>query len=166
MNRWCSGVEDSVIAIHKGVPTFSLYQGPNNYHKASSTLVLSTAKWYHLAGTYDGSKVRLWVNGKLDTEATSSGSVSSCSCSTQMGNIYRDSKNNPPIDGYIAEVRISKAVKYTALFKPSPILKVESDTLGLWHLNEGKGTVANDSATNGLTGVIKGATWQKAPSRP
>jgi hypothetical protein len=35
----------------------------------------------------------------------------------------------------------------------------DSDTVGLWHFNEGNGTVAYDETTNNNDGAINGATW-------
>jgi hypothetical protein len=35
------------------------------YQDNSRLIPLDTAKWYHLAGTYDGDKIRLYINGEL-----------------------------------------------------------------------------------------------------
>jgi hypothetical protein len=71
----------------------------------------------------------------------------------------------PPIDGFIAEVRLSSTNRYTANFTPEPRLGVDEGTLGLWHLDEGDGSVAADSSPNQLDGAITGATWTLAPLR-
>jgi hypothetical protein len=34
----------------------------------TTTYTIKTGKWYHIAGTYDGSMVKLYVNGKLEDQ--------------------------------------------------------------------------------------------------
>ncbi|MCX6776196.1 MAG: M6 family metalloprotease domain-containing protein [Candidatus Micrarchaeota archaeon] len=41
----------------------------------------------------------------------------------------------------------------------TPTISTESGLVGLWNLNEGTGTTANDSSGNGNTGTIIGASW-------
>ena len=42
---------------------------PRGTAKATSVTGLEVNKWYHLAATYDGSKVKIYINGNLDVEA-------------------------------------------------------------------------------------------------
>jgi hypothetical protein len=71
----------------------------------------------------------------------------------------------PPIDGFIAEVRLSSSNRYTADFVPQPRLEVDASTLGLWHLDEGDGSLAEDSGPSHLHGTITGAVWASVPVR-
>jgi hypothetical protein len=41
-----------------------------NYNNFSSTTVLELGKKYHISMTYDGSKIRLYINGQLEVEKT------------------------------------------------------------------------------------------------
>jgi len=65
----------------------------------------------------------------------------------------------------IAEVRLSSANRYTAEFTPETRLKADAATLALWHLDEGAGSVADDSGPAQLQGTIVGAAWALAPTR-
>jgi len=71
----------------------------------------------------------------------------------------------PPIDGFIAEVRLSSTNRYVAEFTPETRLKTDAATLALWHLDEGAGTAASDSGPAPINGTIIGATWALAPTR-
>ncbi len=42
-------------------------------------------KWYYVVATYDGSKMKLYINGKLDSELPASGSIGSPYTSTYIG---------------------------------------------------------------------------------
>ncbi|MAT75065.1 hypothetical protein CMK14_07960 [Candidatus Poribacteria bacterium] len=39
----------------------------------SSTRVLSTQKWYHVAGVYDGSNVKVYADGELEGSVANTG---------------------------------------------------------------------------------------------
>jgi len=71
----------------------------------------------------------------------------------------------PPIDGFIAEVRISASSRYASDFQPEPRLSPDASTIALWHLDEGSGDAALDSGPSQLSGSIFGASWVLAPIR-
>lgn len=60
-----------VYAPSSGLPTFSIYDGASQTTAQSST-AMSLNTWYHIVATYDGSNMRIYVNGDLqDTTAIS-----------------------------------------------------------------------------------------------
>ncbi|MHC4657131.1 MAG: GLUG motif-containing protein, partial [Planctomycetota bacterium] len=64
----------------------------------------STRIWYHVAATYDGSRMRVYTNGELENEQAASGTIP---ITTQELNIGRQADNNYwPFEGLIDEVRI------------------------------------------------------------
>lgn len=53
----------------------------------------------------------------------------------------------PSYSGFIDEVRVSRIVRYTANFmRPGSPFNPDSNTVGLYHLNEGTGTLIGDSS--------------------
>jgi glucose/arabinose dehydrogenase/PKD repeat protein len=102
-----------------------IYKGDNNYYleatsrggsrpvgggiiggvtaEARGSSVLATATWTHLAVTYDGSNVRLYVNGVLAAGAARTGTIRTSTNQLQIGG---DSLYGQYFNGLIDEVRI------------------------------------------------------------
>jgi len=45
-----------------------LYNGTTNYDTTATNVIPSVNVWYHVVGTYDGAKAKVYVNGKLEAE--------------------------------------------------------------------------------------------------
>ncbi|MBI2617827.1 DUF2341 domain-containing protein [Candidatus Gottesmanbacteria bacterium] len=56
------------IASESG-PPYVLRMDIRDLQKVYGKTTLATNTWYHVAGSFDGSYIRLWVNGKLETIA-------------------------------------------------------------------------------------------------
>lgn len=121
----------------------------------SSTTSLAANTWYHVAGTWDGSKIRVFVNGTLEGTLAYTGSVPAPSGIT-FGQLPAGSYN---FSGSLDEVRISDTVRYTNNFTPAanPFTK-DSNTVGLWHMDEGTGTSLTDASGNSNTGTLAAST--------
>jgi len=76
------------------------------------TTILSTATWYHIVMTYDGTTKRVYVDGTEDvTQATTSGVLTTA---TNPLNIGRDTSNTVYADGIMDEIGIwSRALNST-----------------------------------------------------
>jgi len=46
---------------------------------------LQTGIWYHLAGTFDGTNIKVYVNGRLDATTAQSGSITSSTATLRIG---------------------------------------------------------------------------------
>ena len=125
----------------------------------SYTLPLNT--WTHVAGVIDSSQTRLYINGKLTGSAAGSGVGYSGTQDFTIGSSGSNSGSGTELfTGRIDEVRISGSAKYSSDFFPARRLRTESDTAGLWHLDEGTGTTAYDASGNSNVGTLtNGPTW-------
>ena len=60
--------------------------------------------WHHVAGTYDGSTIRIYVDGLVATQQLASGSIAIDSGNLVIGGLYRSSNNVDYFDGTIDDV--------------------------------------------------------------
>ncbi|HEY2840669.1 MAG TPA: ThuA domain-containing protein [Pirellulales bacterium] len=101
--------------------------------------------WHFLAMTYDGQRVKLYVDGRLasDTKVAPAGGTAAA------GPLFFASY--PPgglgCDGQLAEVRVSRAVRAFEA-PPAGPLEVDRQTIGLWRF-DAQGKDATDQADKG-----------------
>jgi hypothetical protein len=135
----------------------------------------SANAWHHLATSYGNGSLRLYVDGRRVGSMDSTERIANGQNTLYIGATSRSERAFdkalgdswwPPIDGYIAEVRISSTNRYpNDTFVPDRRLASDAATIALWHLDEGTGDTATDSGPNHLDGAIVGPTWVAAPSR-
>lgn len=123
--------------------------------------------WTHVAGVYDGTEFRLYMDGNLVQSVSSEPSGAPWAGGPFNGNIV-PSNNNLNIgargstgtsswfSGQIDEVRISDTVRYTggSYTVPSSDFSPDSNTAGLWHFDDALGSnPVVDSSGNSLVGT-------------
>lgn len=115
-------------------------------------------QWYHVAGSYDGATMRLFVNGAQVATTATSGNIDTTANPLYIGTV---DLSGDYFAGTIDEVRVSSVVRYTGNFTVSPTPFVaDTATRGLWHLDEGSGATAADASSYGNTGtLLGGAAW-------
>ncbi len=156
---------------HRGTLAFSLWLDGSRtyqtiYYKYGRNF--PTRHWYHLAGTFDGKMMKLWLNGKKVAEK-SVGSNKKVAypaknvplvagAASTIGGISKTERAF--LYGYIAEIRLSKTVLYTRPFGAECTMKPSSKTIALWKLDDrGKGKTVDE--TGHYTGIITGAVWRE-----
>lgn len=114
-----------VLRENGHLATYFYGLNPPGYHLSKSTL--KEGKWSHIAITADGSKVRLYINGKLDSEISSSGKISVSECgapqSIGIGAEVRIPERGQPnhryFKGCIDEIRVSDTARSEEEIKES-----------------------------------------------
>ena len=78
-NAWdniiCGATGDLILTIENNKLNFAGQGGFPIQHETWSQTLLNDGKWHHVAATYDGSKVQLFIDGKLEATGTASGSL-------------------------------------------------------------------------------------------
>ncbi|MBU0509520.1 T9SS type A sorting domain-containing protein [bacterium] len=104
----------ALMLWESGNPAFDC-QSSNTRHIAMSPDPLTIHRWYHLAGTFDGSTVRIFVDGIC--KASVSGSLWPATWPLLVGiDVTGPPYYSDPFYGIIDEVRISDVVRYACTF--------------------------------------------------
>ncbi len=117
----------------------------------SSSITLNT--WHHVAMTYDGADVKVYLDGTLKATTPIAGSITFAGGSTDK---IGDSPGlSTPFNGYIDEVRLSSSLRYTGAFTPvSALFTADGNTAALWHLDGRTGQSVFDDTTNADDGTL------------
>lgn len=115
----------------------------------TGTVQFETNKWYHVAVTYDGAEIKLYIDGVLNgTTAAPRGGID---LTSDKGFYIGYSAGGRQFDGAISEVRIwTKAL--TGLEIANNMCYVDPTTEGLlayWRFNEGEGNEIKDWSGRG-----------------
>jgi len=139
---------------------------PDDYVKAWENQPVPRNQLIHLAGVYDGkAEIRFYVNGRLQSR-TPAQNVRPSNVSLSLGGNSHGSDQGSRFFGRMNEVRISTVARYDTDFTPNDRFEPDTDTLALYHFDNGAGAVLKDSSGNGHHGIIVGANWVKADGTP
>ena len=139
------------LFFDEGVPQFDIHLG-GKYRSAKGTKKMPTDKWTHLAGVFDGQRVKLFVNGSEAGSTEASGKRKTNKLPLFIG-ADPDNASQPTrcFHGLIDEVRLSAAAIYAEKFKPSKTLEAREDTKLLMHLDKRVGPFTFDRSAENAT---------------
>ncbi len=136
-----------------GTVLFGIVRQANVYNLVTGATVLS-AGWHHVAGVYDGSQLRVFLDGRLDGTLATTLQPASGTTSLKIG--VRGNDYGIPFAGVIDEVRLTAGALYTGKFIPDRHpAAIAGSTRGLWHFDD---TSTQDTSGNGNNGTaVNGA---------
>jgi hypothetical protein len=123
---------------------------------------LPTARWYHLAGTYDGRVINLYVDGVLAYSAEAPGGITPFSGDLTFGRNANLSWDQRFFSGDLAEIRLWDHARSAADIlanKDLPLPRPQPGLAGWWPLTEGSGLAIGDRSGNGHSGILHDVTW-------
>lgn len=149
------------IFLNDGVAHFSVHLG-GKYVTATMPkgTRLKERHWHHVAGVWDGSHVRLFVDGKPVASTAGSGKRKTNRHPLFVGADPNNAGN--PVDrlvGRIDTVRLSTVARYSAPFQPSRRLSPDEKTAVLLHFDSDVGPVTPDASAKKAHGVRVGGAW-------
>ncbi len=148
----------------QGRPGFALYTPVwSSLNSGYTNRVLDT-DWHHVAMTYDGSMMKIYLDGLLRTYTANTGNLQSSNSDAYIG---RETPTNPfkgTIDEMLVYNRALTDSEILQIYGSTPDPSTGSDNLvSYWKLDENAGSIANDS--KGVNnGTITGATWSQGIS--
>ncbi len=102
---WVVGYNESVFTF--GLSTEGANDGDGLMTYLAGSTPIEIGKWYHLVATYDGERMQLWVNGKLDGESLAQRGAILYPTAAQFAiGAYLDDNEKFPHSGRIASVVI------------------------------------------------------------
>lgn len=123
-----------------------------------------TNQWRHVAATYDGSTMRIYINGNLDV-SESRGFSSTTTSPVLIGAALSSGEPHNRFHGVMDELRvwnIAKSASELQAARNEPITGTEPGLVGYWNMNEltGGGTTLPDLSPSGNDGTLSatGAT--------
>lgn len=123
---------------------------------------VNDGKWHHVAATYNGSQMILYIDGNVDSYVSFNQQIDNGSYPVYIGGNAQIAGNN--FNGQMDEVRIWSTSLSGATLKGNmskTLVGNESGLKGYWKLDDGftSTTIAvNSSLTNGLNGTLSGFT--------
>lgn len=163
---WGSGNAGYVLRCGaSGGVSFNVASSGGNWQEADSKSgLMATGKWYHVAGTFDGDTVTVYLNGVVVATKLYSGSLNPSSIDAKIGEIAYG-KGGRNFDGDIDEVKVwTKAVKQDTIKawmcrKTTSKHPNHSALSGYWKLDENTGNTIKDATVNGNDGKLSGPLW-------
>jgi len=135
-----------------------------NAWQNNAGITIPTGKWSHIAGTYDGSSVKFYLNGVLKSTTIATGTISwNFQPEDFRIGVFHDSDENFYFDGYIDEVRVwNTALSAETIFNwqkryVNDIHPNSQNLVSYWKLDDNNGLTAAD-AKNMNNGTVVDAT--------
>ena len=135
---------------------------------AINSLVLN--QWQHLAFTYDGSWIRLYINGSIIDSTSATGTITQTTQPFRLGALdFLGTLFH--MNGRLDEIRLWDIAISQTEINNWMCVGVDSthpnyaNLMGYWNLNEGIGAYTDDQTANGNNGTLfGGTTWQVSSS--
>ena len=137
------------------------YNFSNTGFATSGTGAIELNKWTHLAGTYDGANVKLYINGVLTVTTPYTASIPSQNLPLIIGNHGDINFLTRPFIGKIDEVRIWNIARTQQEIRDNMYKEIgtHANLKAYYQMSNGSGITLTDNSGNSNAGTISSATW-------
>lgn len=129
----------------------------------NGTTVLNDGVWHHVAVTYDGTSIRLYVDCVLEATAVPSTTVNTTTSTSLPPGVRIGNRSNISstytsyFEGDIDEVRfwnVARSASDLSTNKNGELTLISSNLTGYWKLNEASGVIASDGSFGANNGTL------------
>lgn len=124
----CSGKEAGGYSIYINEDKVGLMAHIGGGYKTART-VISPNRWYHVVGTWDGSSIRLYVDGELAATTPATGALTLPASTARAWTLGADSSPNAGAQFY-APVRLANARLYSRAVTPDEVRALDITAIG------------------------------------
>jgi len=169
--KWVQSAEDKSLYLSDGFVRVTVFgSAAGGDVSLQGSYPLAGGSWHHVAVSVGGGTARLFVDGIDDVDSpVIPAAPANQSSPIWLGSAFRDGAQQPGLQGYISDVRVSSIARYTTSFLPELGLAADVNTLALWHISDGApATTVADNGPQSLTGAIGELStwaWTAAPAR-
>ncbi|MDX8414568.1 MAG: LamG-like jellyroll fold domain-containing protein, partial [Mariprofundales bacterium] len=131
-----------------------------------STTTLPIGQFSHVAAVYDGTNMRIYING-VAKGVLAAGAIVGTNTPVLIGSRYSAGTPGEFFNGIIDDVRIWDTARTQAQIQAdryTTLIGNEANLVGYWNFNDGYGMVAKDSYASANNGSLGGGVVAKAPS--
>ncbi len=149
-------------------PAFELFTADGRWAGAvARPSALTVGRWVHVAGTFDGSIIALWIGGRRVASARVVGSVKAGRRPFYIG-ADTDVLGNPTsfFRGRIDEIRLSRTCRYADAFEPALRFAPDADTALLLHCDDVRMNLTPDASGSGHHATLHGGVAIVPAERP
>jgi hypothetical protein len=119
--------------LNSGKLRFFVFKNSFEYSNVTSSTSLAIGQWYHVAGVYDGTQLKIYIQGMAD--GTPSTPTFTNTTGTSNLKIGVSSDAGGFFNGLIDEARVTARAVYTTNFTSQHKLTGVVDTKGLWRFD-------------------------------
>jgi hypothetical protein len=146
------------LSLSSNGNVFFRLNGSDSWRANSSSLYPHDGNtWMHVAATYDGTKMTIYINGVAeDTDTNPLTSINTNSNNLVIGTNASDSTSGL-FDGAIDEVRVWNVIRSEAEIRETMCKRLtgsESGLVGYWRFDNVSGTNVNDLTSNNNDGTM------------
>jgi len=132
--------------------------GQSTVFLSSGVNTLALNEWHHIAGTWDGNTMRVYVDGvQQATQANVAAGIDYTPAHNLNIGRFADDNEFEYVSGIIDEVRVWSVTRSAADIQSNMFRTVAGNETGLvayWRLDEGSGTSITDQTGNGNNGTF------------
>ncbi|MDE0889285.1 MAG: metallophosphoesterase [Phycisphaerales bacterium] len=146
------------LFLMKGVPSFWVHLD-GAYASADATGAgVSIGEWHHVAGVYDGSKVRLYLDGTLVAQSDAGSTRTRNTLPLMIGaDVDANGRPTSTFHGRIDEVRLSSVARYAGeSIEPERRHESDDQTVLLFHFDAMQGPWLFDDSGSKAHGTLRG----------